>query len=126
MDGRHLTFTRSESNSSAYTRIFPLTSDWSWMSDCLPFPISKWRNLILIDVVFENAVTNLPQNWHNQLKRTSILSHASLKNIVWLYESMICLMCCSLLYRLIRSCCSALIRRSPFWIRSDQDGVIHV
>jgi hypothetical protein len=43
------------------------------------------------------------------LKGTPILSHASLKDIVCLYELMICSMCWSLLYRLIRSRCSTSI-----------------
>ncbi len=55
-----------------------------------------------IDIVFRNVVANPPQNWRNQLKRTLILSHASLKDIVCFYELMICLMCWSLLYRLIK------------------------
>jgi len=45
MDGRCSTLTRSESDSFAYIGIFLPTLDRSWMSDCCPFPISKWRNL---------------------------------------------------------------------------------
>jgi len=48
------------------------------------------------DIMFKNVVANPP------LKGTLILSHASLKDIVCFYELMICLMCWSLLYRLIK------------------------
>jgi len=72
------------------------------------------------DVVFGKAVASPPQNWCNRLKGTPILSHTSLKDTVCLYELMICLMCWSLLYCLIRSRCSTSISMS-LQTRSDQD-----
>ncbi len=46
MDGQRLAFTWLEYDSFVYIGIFLLASNWSWMCDCCPFPISKWRNLI--------------------------------------------------------------------------------
>jgi len=44
MDGRRSTLIELESDSSTNIGIFLLMSNQSWMNDCHPFPISKWRN----------------------------------------------------------------------------------
>ncbi len=85
-----------------------LTLEYSF-HHCCPFPISKWKKSNSTNVVFENVVTIPSQNCRNRLKGTLILSHASLKDTVCLYELMIYLMCWSLLYCLIRLRCSTSI-----------------
>jgi hypothetical protein len=122
MDGWHSVLIGSKFDSFAYIGIFPPTSDWSWMNDCCPFPISKWRNPIR-----PTLCSKTPSLAHRKIGATNWKGCRCCPTLHWMtscactsWWSTWCVgHCCTTRLGCATQCWSP---QSPLRTRSDQDG----